>query len=299
MFNKIKLLFYIIKSTKNWFFVVLSRINRKAEFKAKFRNGNEFVVTKEKWRQYVGLATLYSLLPNAKLEGDSLEFYYKAKKLRLYFGEYGYNTIWEVFGLDEYKGFYKSFNPRDKVVVDIGAALGDTAIHFILNGAKKVYAFEALPGSARLAARNIRENGFANSCELIPMAVGGTAGEVKINPDIKDMYGTNRDSSLVGEKVSVITLKQIVEKYNISDGYLKIDTEGYEYEIIQSAPMEILRKFSDIFLEYHYGVDGIVPYLEKAGFSVSYTRPRYHYMPQYEGEAAKTMFVGYIFAKRK
>ena len=299
VFYKVKFVFNIIKSTKNWASIVFNRFSGKTEFKAKFRNGFEFKINKENWPEFMGFVHLFSLLPNAKLKNNSLKFFYKSKNLEFDFGEYGFGTIVEVFGLDEYKKFFKILNPKDKVVVDVGATLGDSSIYFMLNGAKKVYAFEALPGYARLAEKNIIENRFKDSCELIPMAVGGVSGEININSETKDMFGANYTPPLSGDRVQVMTLKQIVEKFNIEDGYLKIDAEGYEYEIIQNTSREVLRKFSDVFLEYHYGYEDLVQYFKRANFEVSYTKPRYHFMPQYKNAASKTMFVGYIFAKRK
>ena len=299
MLPKFKFLFNIIKTTRNWLSVVFYRLKGESKFKARFRNGFEFEISKGDWPRFMGYVYLFSLLPDAKIENESLEFSYKSKKLYFEFGEYGFNTVVEVFGLDEYRDFFKILSPRNKVVVDIGATLGDAAIYFMLNGAKTVYSFEALPGYAKLAEKNIRKNNFMGSCKLIPAAVGGSPGEIDISPEIIDMFGMDRNNSISGDRVKVVTLQQIVDRFSIKDGYLKIDTEGYEYEIIKNSSKETLRKFSDIFLEYHYGYEELVPRLEEAGFLVSYTKPRYHFMPQYKSIAAKTMFVGYIFAKRK
>ena len=299
MVPRLKSLFHVIKSTKNWLTVLNSHYFGDGSFEARFRNGYKLNMTKEMWQGYIHHAYLFSLLPSAKLSKDRIEFIYKGKKLKFVFGKWGFDTILEIFGGDPYRDFLKFAPVKNKQVIDIGAAFGDTAIYFMLKGAKRVYAFEAFPGFSRLAEENIRENGFANSCEVVPMAVGGASGEMIINPDLRDMFGANLKPSLTGEKVPIVTLQQIIEKFNIKDGYLKIDTEGYEYEIIQNTPVDVLRRFSDILIEYHYGFEGIEPYLEKAGFMVSHTGPTRIYMPQFNSEPAKNMFTGHILAKRQ
>ncbi|MEK7149437.1 MAG: FkbM family methyltransferase [Patescibacteria group bacterium] len=299
MIPRLKSLFHVIKSTKNWLSVLNNHYFGDGNFEARFRNGYKLNATREMWQSYIHHAYLFSLLPSAKLLKDRVEFVYKGKKLKFVFGKWGFDTILEIFATDPYKNFMKIVDPMGKSIVDIGAAFGDTAVYFMLNGAKKVYAFEAFPGFSRLAEENIRENSFANSCEVVPMAVGGVSGEMIINPDLGDMFGANLKPSLTGEKVPIITLQQIVEKFNIKDGYLKIDTEGYEYEIIQNTPVDVLRRFSDILIEYHYGFEGIEPYLKKAGFTISHTGPTRIYMPQLDGESAKNMFTGHILAKRQ
>ena len=49
---------------------------------------------------------------------------------------------------------YKILDVSNKDVVDVGAALGDTAIYFALKGAKHVYAFEPYPYSYNIAKKN-------------------------------------------------------------------------------------------------------------------------------------------------
>jgi FkbM family methyltransferase len=299
MIARLKSLFHVIKSTKNWLTVLNSHYFGDGNFKAVFRNDYELDVTRKTWHKYIHHAYLFSLLPSAKLSHDRIEFSYKNKKLKFIFDKWGFDTILEIFATDPYKDFMKIVNPRGKSVVDVGAAFGDTAIYFMLNGAERVYAFEAFPGFSRLAEQNIHNNGFADSCKVFPTAVGKTSGEIVINSDMEEMFGTNLKASLIGEKVPIITLQQIVEKFNIKDGYLKIDTEGYEYEIIQNTPTDVLRRFSDIFIEYHYGFEGLEPYLKKAGFVFSHTGPTRIYMPHLDGESAKNMFTGHILAKRQ
>jgi Methyltransferase FkbM domain len=52
-----------------------------------------------------------------------------------------------------------------------------------------------------------------------------------------------------------MTLEDILNKYNAPNGktVLKMDCEGAEYEIILSATVDTLLRFSHLLIEYHYG----------------------------------------------
>jgi predicted RNA methylase len=51
---------------------------------------------------------------------------------------------------------------RDRDVIDVGASVGDTALYFVLNGARKVIALEPLPNVAKCAEENVRLNDTAD-----------------------------------------------------------------------------------------------------------------------------------------
>ena len=53
-------------------------------------------------------------------------------------------------------------------------------------------------------------------------------------------------------EVQTATLESVVKKYNIDKiDYLKLDTEGAEFEILLSTPMEIIKKIQQIVMELH------------------------------------------------
>ena len=53
-----------------------------------------------------------------------------------------------------------------------------------------------------------------------------------------------------------------------------MDCEGCEYESILSASRDVIRSFSHIQIEYHYGYKDLKYKLEENGFIVSVTKPR-------------------------
>lgn len=298
LFARVRSLFFLIKSTKNWHETLLVRYGNNQQCRAHFRNGYEFSLTKKEWQKYILLTHLFSLLPSAKLEKDSISFEYHGRHLNFNFGKYGFDTIFEVFAFDPYRDFLKIVSPKGKQVIDIGAAFGDTAIYFLLEGANHVVAIEAFPNYFQLAQQNLKGNGFADSSEIILSAVGGEPGSIVIDPASEDMFGTNLKKPAAGQTVPMITLPEIVERYHVADGFLKLDTEGFEYEILLKTPKEILRRFSDMLIEYHYGYEKLQKYLVDCGYSLRITGPTHVYMPHLVGEEAKNMYTGHIVAKR-
>jgi len=95
-------------------------------------------------------------------------------------------------------------------------------------------------------------------------------------------------------KVPLLTSANVLDENNIrsAEAILKMDCEGCEYDII-SASDDVLRRFSHIYLEYHYGYENLKERLEKCGFNVSVTRrPMLHFNP----ENNKKMYIGDILA---
>lgn len=296
MGTRLKRLLLAIKTTRNWLSALLVWFGFTKQCTAKFRNGHTLLLDRASWEEYLGRVYLFHHFPDATLTGNKLKFTYRSRELMFNFGRYGFGTILEIFGGEPYREFIGSTNIEGRQVVDIGAAFGDTAISFLLEGAKHVYAIEAFPGYFRLAEENIQKNGFSDVCDILLSAVGGSPGIMTIDHNLTDMFGTGIEKAEIGDKVPIITLEQIVERYNIENGILKLDVEGYEYEILLGAHRDVLRRFSDMVIEYHYGFEKLENHLREAGFSVSHTRPHLVYMPQLEGEAARNMYVGNIYA---
>lgn len=296
---RMRSLYFILKTTRNWLEVLQVRYAGKAECVARFRNGYELKVSRKDWQRYILHTHLFSLLPSAKLKSDSLTFSYQGRNLTFNFGKYGFDTVFEVFAFDPYRDFLKFANPAGKKVIDVGAAFGDTAIYFLLKGASHVVAVEAFPGYYSLAKQNIEINGFQKQCEVLLAAGGGnTGGSLIIDTGLEDMFGANMKQTDAGQTIPIITLQELADKYQIVDGFLKLDTEGFEYEILLNTPREVLRRFSDMLIEYHYGYERLEAYLKECGYTFFHTGPTHVFMPHLIGEEAQNMYTGHIVAKR-
>jgi len=299
METRLKRLQLAIKTTVNWPSAIAVWLGLAQECHARFKGGHVLKFNRNSWLEYLRCVYLFHHFPSATLADNTVNFTYKGKKLTFAFGKYGFDTVLEIFGGDPYREFFESTSVRGKQVVDIGAAFGDTAISFLLEGAKAVYAVEAFPGYFRLAEENIRRNGFSNSCQIILAAAGKSPGALRIDHDLEDMFGVGIESSEVGASIPVITLEEIVNRFGVDSGILKMDVEGYEYDILLNTDKAILQKFSDMVIEYHYGFEKLKPHLEDAGFVVKHTPPHLVYMPQLKDEQSRNMWVGNIYATRR
>jgi FkbM family methyltransferase len=204
---------------------------------------------------------------------------------------YGGTTNGDIVGVF-INNVYENLPVKDKVVIDIGANIGDSSIYFTLRGAKKVFAVEPNRESYEFAKKNIESNGF--SCKVEPIWAGCAAVDNN-NPD--------------SNKPPLKTLNSIIDNYHIKPEILKIDCEGCEYDVILSSEDYTLNKFSHLQIEYHYGYKNLKEKLGKCGFHVALTEPRY-FRPLnlnavtvlVSSESIKqdsgNMFIGWLYAER-
>ncbi|MGH9984670.1 MAG: FkbM family methyltransferase, partial [Nitrososphaeraceae archaeon] len=151
---------------------------------------------------------------------------------------------------------YESLPLKDRVVVDIGANIADSAIYFITKAAKKVYAIEPNRFLYDLANENVNLNSMSDRIQTV---FAGCSSKTSL-----DSYPP------------FLTLEHIVHHYGIDPDFLKIDCEGCEYDIILNSSERVLQDFNYILVEYHYGYRKIKDKLEKCGFQTKVSGPTYY-----------------------
>ncbi|GIV24408.1 MAG: hypothetical protein KatS3mg026_0100 [Bacteroidia bacterium] len=199
-------------------------------------------------------------------------------------------TLYEVFGRKDYGSDFSG-----QVVVDVGAYNGDSAVFFALAGARRVIAFEPYPPNFELAAENVRRMGLSDRVTLLPVALGAQRGKAQLQvaaqePDANTL--TLAGSPL--QKLIAFTQTVEVEVWSFEDllaqvgqeeiDFLKLDCEGCEFALIETLPVEALRRVKVWHIEYHAAPHPLVHKLEAAGFSVERQLDR--------------RFLGYLVARR-
>ena len=176
-----------------------------------------------------------------------------------------------------FKNEYSILDLKDKIVVDVGANIGDSAIYFALRGAKKVIAIEPFPENFRLAQKNIELNNLGGKIELIQAGCASHSGKITLDPSSVGPCSILSNTEN-GIQIPLLSLDEIIEKYHVDSGILKLDCEGCERDVILNSSSESLKKFSQLFVEYHYGYRDLESKLKKSGFSLKITRPYWNPM---------------------
>jgi len=162
--------------------------------------------------------------------------------------------MYEVAGtLDIFEeGLYSALNVDGRVVIDVGAFVGDSAIYFALKGAKKVIAIEPHPDAFREMLNNIKLNNLENVVVPLNVGLASKPGRICIeNVDIKRTAITYHRPGECDVMVPAITLADVVSKYGVNhDAILKMDCEGCEFDVILND-YEHVRVFKELLLEYH------------------------------------------------
>ena len=159
------------------------------------------------------------------------------------------------------------------IVLDVGAHFGETIKLFLKNlNIKKIYSFEASPKNFKVLKKNISKKNFSN-VEIFNFGLGDKNSKNYINQTIESSSSTinqlNNQSKYFKKKLKILnlrknknyydiipikiyTLNSFIENKNIKKiDLLKIDTEGYEFNVLKGASL-ILKKIKLVYFEHHY-----------------------------------------------
>lgn len=215
----------------NWPSVLLVYLNLKRSVTVKFKDGETADLSKKHY------AAFYEKLYRKHLEHNGFSFL-KDNMIKTPDGltlMLAPNTVYNfVFDEIYLMQVYGKPDLTGKVVIDIGAAIGDTALFFKKSGAKAIYGYEPNETRARCAEKNIEMNGMSDSIVVY------------------------------NKKATVEDLHKLMATIN-DPIFLKVDCEGCEYDIIPKLDMS---KVSDVVMEYHMKDPApLIEALERRGFS--------------------------------
>ncbi|MFP3287383.1 MAG: FkbM family methyltransferase, partial [Acidilobus sp.] len=164
--------------------------------------------------------------------------------------------IAEVFAVGGYEVPEVLSGLRGRDVIDVGANIGDSALYFVINGARKVIAVEPLTKVARCAEENVRLSGATDKVKVINAALSDEPVSV---PCDYDLLSSRYFSTLKGSgpcKAPGVTLSYLLNM--VDDPYLlKMDCEGCEAQVMLGPERERLRAFEHIILETHPHITGV------------------------------------------
>jgi Ribosomal protein L11 methyltransferase (PrmA) len=213
----------------NWSSVLLVYSNLKRNVTVKFKDGDIADLSKKNYDAF------YEKLYRKHLEYNG--FSYPAENmiktpdgLKLMLPNVVYSLVFDEIYLMK---VYGSPDLTGIVAIDVGAAIGDTALFFKKCGAKAVYGYELDQARVKIAEKNIEMNGMGDTVIVY------------------------------NKKATVEELQKLMTTIN-DPIFLKLDCEGCECDIIPKLNMS---RVTDVVMEYHMKPEPLMEALARAGFS--------------------------------
>lgn len=155
---------------------------------------------------------------------------------------------------------YGSLGRGTTHLVDIGANIGSVTLDRAWSDPRvKVDAYEPNPPTFDSLDRNIRENALQSRVRLFREAVAGQDGNVLLwSGESSVLSSTSAGPTIGGVSTSVpaVSLDHAIGRTGATHIAVKIDAEGAEVEMLESASDATLAAIDEVALEYH---DSIVP----------------------------------------
>lgn len=173
--------------------------------------------------------------------------------------------------------FKKKLNNKQIIIIDVGAHKGETIKLFYNNfRINKIFAFEANLEIFKLLKKKFNHIDLRNKLFLYNIGLGTNRGKKYFNiiedsssstfnpinsnsayyqRKAKYLFFFKRKNDLIKKKilVNVKPLNEFREIFNNRNiDILKIDTEGYELNILKGINKSDLKKIKLIYLEHHY-----------------------------------------------
>lgn len=192
-------------------------------------------------------------------KGDgSLESYkYNNKDVFYRTGSSDIHILYEILLKKGHKGeYWVPDNIAPDVIFDIGGNIGIASIYYAIKFPNAmIYTFEPIKENFEILSKNIKEY---KNIKAFNIALGNEDGEIEMNLSDCDtnfgggsMYdiGVNKSKT---QKVKIFKPSTIIEKEKIEKiDFIKIDTEGAEYDILSSFDKNILGNVKWIIGELH------------------------------------------------
>lgn len=172
------------------------------------------------------------------------------------------------------KTYWHMAQVKDAVVVDVGAYIGDTALFFTKRGARMVYSFEPYHSYYEQAKRNT--SGLSNVL-LFEYGLDKESNQSRISGSLMGKSAGGNSGEIIQLRSFNDTIWEIVKKEG-RIGFLKMDCEGCEWNLIPNADSKLFEMIDSVGLEIHDDYKDpmiLVSKLEALGFKVRSKSPWY------------------------
>jgi FkbM family methyltransferase len=137
------------------------------------------------------------------------------------------------------------------IVIECGAHHGAQTIllsRWVGDGGR-VIAIEPMPENVAIFRRNIELNSLSN-VTVVEKAAGSTCGYVSMDQKSNSRVSPKHYEGDMREGVESVTLDALAAELDIRPSFVKIDVEGYEYQVLEGSSA-ILSTHPAIFVEVH------------------------------------------------
>jgi len=171
------------------------------------------------------LVTFFRYFPFGKINKEnSVDIHYRNHPVKFFYDDLGPMLAGEFAGND-----YDKLPVEGVEVLDIGASCGDTPIIFALRGASKVVGYELNERYFNLSRRNVEANNLSKKINL--KLSGVAAKKIDSADEILAAIVPERDRSSVGVAEFKTLNEIVIDNRFTSSTVMKMDVDGYEYEI--------------------------------------------------------------------
>ena len=214
--------------------------------------------------------------------------------------------------------YFKSKIGRNKIILfDVGAHKGETIDLFLKLNISKIYAFE--PNKKLFKYLEKKKNKF-NNIKVFDFALGikneekylnilkDTSSSTFNNLNIKSKYFKRKNKyinffskkdNLISntQKTNVVKTSDFFEKHKIDKvDIFKMDTEGYEYNVLCGLEENDFKKIDFIYFEHHYDL------MIKKGYKfkdISEILMKNNFQPSFKVKMKFRKSFEYIYEKKK
>ena len=177
--------------------------------------------------------------------------------------------------------FYKEIISSNALtsVIDVGANLGAHTLALSVLSKGMVYSYEPSNKIFAQLKENVRYNNRKN-VSVKNSAIGAYSGEIGFSDSscLKNIGLSHVDNSS-SDKVQITTIDEEMRETKSSIGLIKIDTEGFELEVIKGAKETLKSNKPVIIFEYNPGSYHIEEVVESIPYDINYyelSREAYH-----------------------
>ncbi|MCX7606326.1 MAG: FkbM family methyltransferase [Bacteroidia bacterium] len=181
--------------------------------------------------------------------------------------------LYEVFIQKQYGFRYEGLQ-----VLDVGGYKGESALFFLLQGAKSVVSVEPFPPAVEHIRTLLVQNGLVDRVRLFPVAIGLREGEGNLLVSHEDLQSNILEAERLGEvpstfseqvRVPVWTFERLLQEIGWETvDVAKLDCEGCEYAIVLHTPEATLKRVHVWIMEFHAGAEPLVSRFRQMGYEV-------------------------------